>query len=73
MPWLLPPPARFASAVKGATNKAAVKTPAINPRCRTSINFSYLKIKYSPAFMQAFPLNFNTKSVLFRESAGELA
>jgi hypothetical protein len=38
MPWLLPPPARFASAI-GATTKAAIKRPAIKPRCRTSIEF----------------------------------
>ncbi len=59
MPWLLPPPARFASAANGATNKVAVSIAAIKPRCRTSIKFSYIKIKLSCVFMQAFAANFN--------------
>ena len=42
MPWLLPPPARFASA-KGATAKVAIKIPATKPRCRTSIESTYIK------------------------------
>ncbi len=68
MPWLLPPPARFASAANGATNKVAVSIAAIKPRCRTSIKFSYIKIKLSSIFMQAFAANFNINMIFFLET-----
>jgi hypothetical protein len=41
MPWLLPPPARFASA-SGAATKVAIKRAAIKPRWCTCIEISYL-------------------------------